>query len=232
MNVINFIGDRIEAKNLPLEKCATICAFTGEKIDEGVPVAKAIKKTFNDRAYLRYDGTHVSRNAYVCMARIKALGRDDFEMRKYHFLVTEQSFCILKREEIQALLLAPPEPPFVLSVTESNKKHRAFKASIAYEQDWFPVMLDNMSVTFDRAKAKQVLPIMQCWYTILPGKETTKQQPTWFWKSHIEFGCTNQKIIAAYGINKYFEENQILEQFRGEPWFALLLFTLNKMQKP
>lgn len=260
MNIIDFIGRKIEAKNLPLEKCNTVCAFSGEKITEGVSLEIAIKKTFNDYVYLHFSSTHISRNAYVCIAAIpendlnadfrnaikqhrieqeekaampkkknpKKKRIENFELRKYHFLITEKELRILKREELQALLMLPPEPPFVLSVTKSNKKHRSFKALIVFDRDKFPVALDNMNVTFDREKAIQVLPIMQSWYTILPGKESTKQQPTWFWKNHIEFGCMNQKMIAAYGINKYFSENQILEQFRGEPWFSLLLFTLNK----
>ncbi len=228
MHIIDFIGRLITADNLPLEKCDTACAFSSERITEGVPFEIAIKKTFNDNAYLRYPSTHISRNAYVCMARIMAMGKDDFELRKFHFLATENDLRILKREELQALLTEPPDPPFVLSITGSNKKHRAFKAIISFERDHYPVSLDGMNIIFDRIKAEKILPVMQRWYTILPGKENTKQQPTWFWKNHIERGCMNQKMIAEYGINKYFSENQIFEQFRGEPWFALLLFTLNK----
>lgn len=228
MHVTNFIGRLIETDNLPIEKYNTVCAFSGEKIIEGIPLEIAIKKTFNDRAFLRYPSTHMSRNAYVCMARLKAFGRDDFELRKFHFIATEKELRILKREELQAILMKPPEPPFVLSITESNKKHRAFKASFALNQFNYPVTLDGMTCMFDCRKAREALPVMRHWYTILPDKENTKQRPTWFWKDHIRFGCTNQKMIAEYGINKYFSENQILEKFRGEPWFTLLLFTLNK----
>ena len=91
------------------------------------------------------------------------------------------------------------------------------------DQEEVEINLDEINKHDDK------LPeIIQSWYSVIPGKEDTKQQPTWFTKGEILTGGKKLKNIKAYGIEKYWEENLFLEKFRNTALLKLLVFALNK----
>jgi len=51
-----------------------------------------------------------------------------------------------RRERWRVLLVEPPEPPFLFSITTSGKKHHVFKGEVAYSRDCYPVQLDDERV--------------------------------------------------------------------------------------
>lgn len=223
MNVTEFIGRHMNCE-LPVVEYAGVCKMCGCQINAGVHISNAINKsTFMDFQYFR----HVS--DYLCVNCVSVMGKiNGTYLRNYSFICTDAELRILKRENILELILNPPAPPFVFTVSYSNKKHIAFKAGIQQCRDIFIVSTDIGDVQIDRQKAISIVNIIQCWYSIIPEKTQTKQQPTWFTKDDILHGCKNTKRIIDYGIEKYFTENQQIEQWRGTSLLKLLVFALNK----
>jgi hypothetical protein len=241
MHITTFLARNIviDDRLLPLVECDAVCAFSGEPLTRGVKTSIAIKETFTDRAYLRYPSEYISREAYICIGVLNYGGKvrknskegdpAQWQMRSYSFLATDTEFRVLQRSDWMALICAPPAPPFALSFTESNKKHRSFKTAINYDRERYTVRMDTLDVDVDMRIVRELQPVMQGWYSIVPQKRDTAAAPTYFTKDEIAHGSTNHNRITAYGLERYFAENEYLNQHRNSTLFHLLLEALQKL---
>lgn len=230
MNSINLISKHLDENNLSIEvhDVDAVCAFTGEQISRGVKNKDLIKKTFTDWAYLKYRSDFSSVDAALCIEAVIKSEKGFNSLRNYSFFATESELVFLRREDILDLVLSVPSTPFVLCVTYSNKKHTAYKATVNYNQKNFIVTTDIGDVNIDIDKVRSILPIIQSWYTVVRGKEETSAQPTYFTKAEILNGCDNHKRINDYGIEKYYKENEIIEQYRNTAFLNFIVHILNK----
>lgn len=216
--------------NFKTVECADICKMCGKHLVQGVKQKDVIKKaTFNDYQYL------TRKSNFMCIECSALIGDIQFpcddkkrRLRSFSFIAELGSIKILKRDRLLEYIIDPPEPPFVFCITYSNKKHIAFKSQIQFDKKAYTVFTDKGAVLIDLKVIKELLVILSAWYTVLPGKEDTKQQPTWFTKGEILKSGKNYKNIIAYGLQKYQQENCIIEPYRNTALLTLLAFALNK----
>lgn len=231
INPMAMIAKHLPCCNLKVKVHSGIaarCAFTGQQITEGVLLKDIIRKTFTDHAYIRYRSAYASKDAALCIEAVYDTGSRLNSMRNYSYLATEKELRILQRADLLDVLMQPKPLPFVLAVTYSNKKHTAYKCSLNTSNSNFIVTTDVGDVLFDHQDAAAILPVLQSWYCIVPGKEQAEKQPTFFTKEHILHGCSSTKRIMQYGIEKYFAENEVIQGFRNTAFLNLLVHTLNK----
>lgn len=229
MNSIEFIAKHLDAAKLPtLEPCDTICLFTGKQIKQGISVKKAISANFTDHEYLKYDSGYVSPEAWLCIGSVIHGKTRLNSLRSYSYIVTESELKLLKHTELIDYILNPPNPPFVFVISYNNKKHTSFKADVNHSKELFQITTDLYSVQFDKKNVNCIYPIVQKWYSVIPEKQNTELQPTWFTKKEIKVGCINNKKIREYGINKYFKETQMIEKYRNTNFLELLIHCLRK----
>ena len=226
-NVIDFIAYHINTP-VPTEICNTVCAFTGKQIISGIPTKQAIKKTFTDFEYLKYESDYISAEAWKVLNPCIQGNNGLNALRSYSYIVTNSGIKIIKHAEYMHALINPPEPPFVFVITYSNKKHTAFKAVINHSRQSFIVQTDVNRVVIDSARLAEICPVIQDWYSVIPEKADTTLQPTWFNKSEILHGCDNPRRIEQYGFERYFTENKIIDGFRGTEFLKLITFCLTK----
>lgn len=238
MNTINFLGNHL-LKYLPADislhrGISTICAFTGEYIDEGFLLKDILSANFTEYEYIKYNSDYISINAFLCLAEIipsaNNINRKN-SLRVYNYYVDDKELLLLKREELLDYIIKFKQTPFVFCITYNNKKHTSFKAKLNYDNEEFVVRTDLSNVHIKKKEVLEVLPIMQNWYTILQGKEDTAAQPTFFSKQEILSGKLNFNKVLEYGEEKAFEENEILAQYRGAQWFELITHCLNKKKE-
>lgn len=233
MTVIDFIAKHLDPNNLKegfvKEGIDAVCSFTGRRITKGVPNKKLIKSTFTDHDYLKHSSEYSSVEAAMCIESVYPAPKGLNALRNYSYLVTENELIVLARNEVLKHILEPPKGLFVLCVTYSNKKHTAFKAKLNGNRDVFWVVTDVGNVLVDRSKVVKILEVAEKWYTVVEGKEGSKAQPTYFTKADILNGCSNMKKIKEYGVDKYFEENSILQEFRDTDYLQLIVHALNKV---
>lgn len=209
-------------------ECGEVCKMCGKGIRKGVLQKDIIKSTFTDYQYLRYDSRYLCPECCALIGRI-TLGDNGLTwLRNFSFIATEDSFRVLKREKLLSTLINPPDPPFVLCITYSNKKHISFKSRIQLSNKVYSVFTDKGEVEIAPHNITELLKILISWYTVLPDKQNTKQQPTWLTKGEILNGGKNYKNINAYGLGRYQEENLFIEQYRETSLLKLLTFALNK----
>jgi len=237
MNPINLIAQHLDRQHLPIQvhPCkGAICAFTGQKISEGVLMKDLIKSTFTDHAYIRYSSEYASVGAALCIEAViptgkkKKSGKDLLNsLRSYHYFSNPKQLKLLARDEILPLVLDPPEGPYVLVFTHSNKKHTAYKAVVNSNPAQVTVTTDVANVLVDQARLAEYLPTMLKWYAVIPEKAHTAAQPTWFNKAHIGGAPINLKAIAAYP-GDFESENDLLEKYRHSLDFDLILNLIQK----
>jgi len=206
----------------------SVCCFTGNHITEGVHKKHLIGKTFTDTEYLRYNSDYVGVDAALCLSQVIKSEKGFNSLRNYNYLATEHELKILKREDILQIIMQPPDPPFCLAVTFSNKKHTAYKTIPAADRDGFIISTDKGNVMILRNTVTSVVSLIQKWYTIVPGKEENLMQPTWFTKDEILFGSNNFKRIMDYGEESYYAENKMIDKYRHSLFLTLIVHLLNK----
>ena len=160
MHVVDFIAKHLQDRPLPklkVEEVNTICAFTGEPITEGVKLQNAIKGSFNDYEYLRYDSDYVGLNFIRCT---KNIINEKSSLRNYGYFVTDSKLGLIvaennvgsfkgadySRANLWDFIIKEKETPFVLCVTFNGKKHTSFKARINESNKQFIVTTDQGNV--------------------------------------------------------------------------------------
>lgn len=209
-----------------IEQVNTVCAFSGEKITEGIKFSEIIGERFTELEIFKFKSDYLSIDFALLTQPVIKGEKQLNSLRNYSFLATDNELKILNRDEILELLFNIPESPFQIAITYSNKKHLAYKTPVNYNRNKFIVCTDTGNVEFDVKKAKELFPILQSWYTIA---KQTSQQPTYFTKDEI-LGLTtpNNSKITEYGIEKYFAESAIIEPYRNTLFLKLLVHSLNK----
>lgn len=232
MHAISLIARHIDRALITdiIHQIDTVCAFTGERITEGIKKKDAIGANFTDFAYVKHESDYVSLDFVLCTKDIIKKITDDGEekvsgLRNFSFIATETELRFLKREEILDALLSINQTPFVVCVTEGGKKHITFKADVNFDTGKFIVAMDSGSVFWDRTVIDAILPIVKRWYSLIPER---KQEATWFTKAEILSGDASIKKINDYGIDKYIEESNILRPYFNSQLMRLLTFVINK----
>lgn len=212
---------------LPIKKgINTICCFSGERITEGVLKKDVLSSNFTDTQYLRYDSKYISVETAQCMQPISSDGRAS--LRNYSFFATENELKLLQRSDIWDILVNEKATPFILCVTYNGKKHVSYTAQPQYRNDIFSVYTDTGEVIVGVEALNELIPILKSWYSVVKGKEKAATPPTYFTKDEILTGEIGNNKIQSYGVEKYFQENQILEKYRNLPILKLLVFILQK----
>lgn len=91
--------------------------------------------------------------------------------RSYGHLVTEREHTCPKGRQWRAVLLEPPEPPFVAVIPETNQKHLLFRAAIATDRERFPVQVEEDRVWLDRGMFAACLAGFEALYRLGLSKE-------------------------------------------------------------
>lgn len=226
MNAVDFIGSKINYNLFKrVHEVDTICAFTGEIINEGVEVKDVLAANFTDNEYVKYDSKYVSVNVAKCIAEFK-VGTKKWMLRSVSYLCTSDELLQLGREEFMPIMLYPPEPPFVLAYSFLNKKHTSFKARINYSKDNYFVITDKHGlISIDLKMLRELYPTLQNWYTRNP--EIHSATDTYFNKTDILTGNPSLVKIKQYGIDKFEAENKFINKHRNTSFLELITRLLN-----
>lgn len=256
MQPIDFIAQHLNINNLskPVHKCNNVCAFTGNKITEGVKLKDITAGTFTDYEYIRYNSEYASVNTALCISQsilndtpsytdrerieidesavkfefkeYKKFKQKINSLRSYSFICTNDDLLLLSREDFMRNILNPPEPPFIIAYSFNNKKHISYKSVISYSKEEFFVCTDSLgNVKFEAEKVNFIYPIIQRWYT--KNNEIHKVNESYFNKTEILSGSENYGKIKTYGIDLYEKENAIIEKYRNTSFLTIMVRLLN-----
>jgi CRISPR type IV-associated protein Csf1 len=133
----------------------THCVMCAAKLAAGTKANRLIFKgkditfddAFNNKLDLRaMTGSHVCGDCSVLWSK-------DW-MQKYSksFACSEGVFSLAKNEDIAALALNPPSPPFVAIFSTKQQQHMIWRTPVSYSKDYFFVRVDGDVLSINRPK--------------------------------------------------------------------------------
>jgi|GEM_PF-4045355 len=140
------------------------CHICGLPTDGGTPVEQVIKDGFTAIDMLRATGSPV-----VCPACVWTKAQR--ESRTKHYVVTPAQWRFLAREELAAVILNPPAPPFAIVIQESFKKHTWLQAQVNYSCERFYVSVEETPILVEPATFGRLMDAAQQLYALGFGKE-------------------------------------------------------------
>lgn len=228
MSNLNIISRHLDFSRLNnIENVDTICIFTGEPIKKGIHIKHLIKDTFTDHEYLKYRSQYVSLDVSATMSNIITGKKGLVSLRNFSFISNKKSLELLSNAKLFYYLTNPPDTPFYFCLSFNNKKHLAFKSKLNYSQKEFIVTTDFGDCVVNIEKVYKILPVLKNWYCIIPEKQDSKQQPTYFTKKEILNGCKDFRRIENYP-GDFFKEDQFLETYRSSMLLKIITHCLIK----
>jgi len=185
-------------------ECAQCYLCGGETNSIGWPKKLAIAPTFTDVSAALMPASDAICQA--CAATSQAEGwaqsvnahperglsaffpqKEEKPPRAWNWLYSSHLFSSPDRHECpsrarwRALLVDPPEPPFIAIIAPMGKKQLIFKGEIALDRDLFPLRVDDDLLAFDRTKYRAAITDFERLYrfglskdSILSGRYSPK----------------------------------------------------------
>lgn len=201
-------------KEKDMEEHAGQCFLCGEPMTQGMKLKKVFSNVFTDWNTAKNPaGTHV---CPACCFSILTT-KERYGLRTFSNVANEERLWLPNRVEMREFLLQPPDPPFVINMAVSQKKHIAFKGEVNYSRDIFTVMYEEMPVLIDRKEFTRLLELVE---HLLYG----------FTKTEIITGDYNQKRILDFGIEAWEAFDERVKPYRGNPLLDVVMFVAQKVE--
>ncbi len=118
-----------------------------------------------------------------------------------HVFSTEE-WIMPDRAGIREYLLNPPEPPFVITLAETGKKHVLFRAAVNHSRTHFMVQMDESPVLINVSEFTEILSVFERGYSMGFSKESLFK------------GIYNTRQIMKVGVSDWQEIEQMLASYR------------------
>lgn len=190
------------------------CYLCGEPMTYGIKLKKIFSNVFTDwNRGKRRDATH------VCPACCFSILTNSHHqgIRSFNVVANSDKLFLPNRIELREFLISPPDPPFVINLAVSQKKHIAFKGDVNYSRDIFTVMLEEMQVLINRQEFTKLLNLVE---HFLYG----------FTKTEISTGEYNQKRILNFGVEAWEAFEDHVKSYRGNPLLDVVMFVAQKIE--
>ena len=194
-----------------------LCNLCGEEIHGGIPIKKMFSSNYMDWAIHKEPGaTHICKACCFCIG-MNPVGR--VALFRYP-LVAERTVHLCNRKQFRKYLMEPPEPPFVMILPTSQKKHLFAKAKVSYSRKNYFCNLEELTVSVT-PKIKGIM------------KDIEALRGAGFTKTDIESSRIPGNVIKKYNLNAYDYENLIIrmEKLKESEIFNLALEVSQKMKE-
>lgn len=142
------------------------CCICGKSTDRFFKEKAVLSEKFNDRDRFVCDSGVVCVNCATCIKEPK--------LRRSSFYADEKHLVFFKNAELENIVtetVQHAQGPFVLCVTESFKKHNAFKARVNYNKDSFFVQAEDEEFLFPYRNTIDLYKDMKAAYKLFSKQE-------------------------------------------------------------
>ncbi len=193
------------------------CLICGAESAGGIP-----QKALLGSSYTDWPRHKCPESNYICSACAFTIMLNANSKRcclcRYTFCAGE-TLEILNRAEMRNRLLNPPEPPFVMAVAVSQKKHIAFKSAVSYDRENYFCNLEEEIIGVNRRKLTEIVDLCEA----LRGIGLSKDD--------IAHGNLRYNIIQKYRLDAYDKINHKLRPVMTTRQFALGLYVAQKTEE-
>lgn len=210
---IEFV-DPMKSKDMETHKGH--CFLCGQPMEQGIKLKKVFSNVFTDWNQAKCpEETHVCPACSFCLLTNK---KHRYGIRTFSNVANQDRLWLPNRQELRTFMLDPPDPPFVMNLAVSQKKHIAFKGEVNYSKDVYSVMYEEMPVMIHRENFKKLIDLVE---HFLFG----------FTKTEVLTGKYNQKRILDFGIESWEAFEEKIRRVRGNPILDVCLFVAQKIEE-
>lgn len=194
-----------------------LCNMCGKETHGGIPIKKIFSSNYMDwTIHKEPDRTHICKACAFCIG-MNPVGR--IALFRYP-LVADKELHLCNRKQFREYLFNPPEPPFVMILPTSQKKHLFAKSKVSYSQEHYFCNLEEMTIDVDKS-VKQIIADIEA----LRG--------VGFTKDNISSARIPGNMTKKYNLTCYDFENLIskMENLRKSEMFNLALEVSQKMEE-
>lgn len=194
-----------------------LCNLCGEKANGGIPIKKMFSSNYMDwQMHKEPEATHVCRSCAFCIG-MNPVGR--IALFRYP-IVAEKTLHLCSRKQFRDYLTNPPEPPFVMILPTSQKKHLFGKSKVSYSNQKYFCNLEEITVPVNTG-IKQII------------RDIEALRGAGFTKDNILYARIPGNVIKKYKIESY-DYEKLLKKMEGlvkSGMFALALEVSQKMEE-
>lgn len=149
------------------------CFYCGSFCGSDHKAKDYVKDTFTNRDIVRFPGS-----GYVCRGCVESLGAGSDEItmvdgtirprtsprgmqpRMFSWVLSKTGNLAATKAHISQLreiILSPPEPPFAIILADSGQKQLIFRAPVAWDRGWYPLLLEDMEIMVDTERLREYL---------------------------------------------------------------------------
>jgi len=194
------------------------CLICGAESHGGITALKMLGGNYTDWHLHKESGSD-----HICAAcsftMLLNMESNRCSLFRYSF-VSEKMLHLCNRAEMRDWLINPPEPPFVMVVAVSQKKHLAIKSRVSYSRDIYFCNFEEECVQVNRGMATDIIHTCEA----LRGIGFTKDE--------ISRGTIRYDKISRFKLADCYDRiNNLLRPAMEMRIFALCLFVAQKMDE-
>ena len=132
------------------------CNLCGEHTHGGTPIKKMFSSNYMDWAiHKKCEATHICNACSFCIG-MNPNGR--IALFRYP-IVAEKTLHLCNKRQFRDFLLNPPEPPFVMILPTSQKKHLFAKSKVSYSKENFFCNVEEITIPVDKSITDVIMTI-------------------------------------------------------------------------
>lgn len=188
----------------------TECYLCGKTCTSGLNKKKLLPKTFND-----HDKAKAPYSDYVCEAcsfMILTNPNRRQAIRLFDYVASDK-LVICNRRQMREYLINPPDPPFVICITLSQKKHLLWYLKTSYSRDNYFVTMEDKTFQVERNKFVEQLELVERLYNV------------GYSKAQIESGNLTYGKLPMHEIA---ESIQKIKEYQKTQMFQLAIYVAQK----
>lgn len=194
-------------------ECNCHCYLCGEFTEYGIPKKKLLPSTFND-----HDKAKEINSDYVCDAcsfMILTNPNRRQAIRWFNYVASDK-LVICNRKQLRDVLLNPPEPPFVICITISQKKHLLWYLKTSYSRENFFVTMETETIQVNKSLIKEMIYFVENLYNKGITKDQILNNTIPYGKLSIDEWKIAYEKIKEYKLHRQFELSIYVSQKEDE----------------
>lgn len=191
------------------------CNLCGKHTRGGTPIKKMFSSNYMDWAiHKNCDSTHICNACSFCIG-MNPIGR--IALFRYP-IVAEKTLHLCNKRQFRDFLISPPDPPFVMILPTSQKKHLFSKTRVSYSKENFFCNVEEITISVNKEIEDVIMTI-----EALRGIGIKRSDIE---NSKLPCGILNN--VSVSGAEKILE---MIEKVRSNKLFMLAIEVAQKMNE-
>lgn len=191
------------------------CNICDERTIGGIPIKKMFSSSYMDWSIHKcHESTHICKNCAFCVG-MNPVGR--VALFRYP-LVADKTLHLCNRKQFRDYLLNRPEPPFVMILPTTQKKHLFAKSKVSYSKENFYCNVEEITIPVNKSITDVIMTI-----EALRGIGIKK--------SDIESGKLPCGILKIATVSESEKILEMIEKVKSNEMFMLAIEVAQKMSE-